>query len=110
MDRDLVVRIAKAIEDKKAEHVKAIDISKICVFADFFLIASGSNTSQLEAVTTACHEAFVKEGIDFKTEGDPASGWVLVDAGDLVVHIFSREARDFYDLERIWKDGETIEI
>ncbi len=110
MDKETVKKIAKAIEDKKAENVKALDISKICVFADYFLISSGSNVSQLDAITTAAHEALNKEGIDFKTEGDPASGWVLVDAGDLVLHIFSREARDFYDLERIWKDGEVIEL
>ena len=110
MTKEVLKRIVNAIEDKKAERVKVLDISLISVMADVFVITSGSNTSQLEAITDAAHEAFTKEGIDFKSEGDATSGWVLIDAGDIILHIFSREARDFYDLERIWKDGAVIEL
>ena len=110
MNKDVLKRIVNAVEDKKAEHVKVLDISLISVMADIFIITSGSNTSQLEAITDAAHEAFMKEGIDYKTEGDATSGWVLIDAGDIILHIFSREARDFYDLERIWKDGVPVEL
>lgn len=107
-----MVRIAyKALEEKKAEDIKVIEIGDISIIADYFVIANGTNPSQVEAMVDVVSEALAKAGYQAKrTEGVRNSGWILMDYGDMVIHIFSKEDRLFYDLERIWRDGKTISI
>lgn len=107
-----MARIAyRALEDKKGENIKIIDIAGISVLADYFLIASGSNESQIRAMVDNVEEELGKSGYSVKQrEGYNTGNWVLLDFGDIIVHIFDRENRLFYDLERIWGDGKTIEI
>ena len=108
---EMVKIIYKAMEDKKAEDIKIIDIADISTIADYFIICSASNSSQMEAVIDNISEMLVKAGYEAKrTEGGRSSSWILIDYGDVVVHIFSREDRLFYDLERIWRDGKFVEI
>ncbi|MCR5323302.1 MAG: ribosome silencing factor [Lachnospiraceae bacterium] len=108
---EMVKLIHKAMEDKKAEDIKIIDIADISTIADYFIICSGSNSSQLEAIIDNISETLGRAGYESKrTEGGRNSGWVLIDYGDVVVHIFSKEDRLFYDLERIWRDGKTVDI
>ena len=100
-----------ALEDKKGEDVKIIDISEVSPIADCFILASGSNRSQVQAMADAVAEKMHKEGFDMKQiEGYDGANWILMDFVDIVVHIFDRESRNFYDLERIWKDGKVIEL
>lgn len=106
-----IVKIAyQALDDKKAEDIKIIDISGISVIADYFVIANGTNSSQVEAMVDEVTDALAKQKIHAeRIEGIHSSGWILMDFNDVVIHIFSREDRLFYDLERIWRDGKAIE-
>ncbi len=100
-----------ALEDKKGEEVTVLDISKVTIISDYFIIATGNNPSQVQAMADNVEEALGKEGLEKKsTEGYDAANWVLMDFGDFIVHIFDRESRSFYDLERIWKDADVVEV
>lgn len=99
-----------ALEDKKAEDVRVIDISEVSVIADYFIIASGSNRSQIQALSDAVEEKLGRSGYPAKQiEGYEGAAWVLLDFGDIIVHVFDKENRLFYDLERIWRDGKAID-
>ncbi len=100
-----------ALEDKKAEEIKVIDISEVSVIADYFLIAGGSNRSQIQALSDNVEEKLGRAGFHVKQiEGYDSANWILMDFGDIIVHIFDKENRLLYDLERIWRDGKQIEI
>lgn len=101
----------KAMEDKKAEDIRVIDISGVSVIADYFIIASGTNRSQIQALADAVEKELQTAGQPVKQiEGYQTANWVLMDFGDIIVHIFDRENRLFYDLERIWRDGKQVDI
>lgn len=106
-----MVRLAyKALEDKKAEDIKVIEIGNISIIADYFIIANGTNSSQVDAMVGSVSEQLGRAGFEPKrVEGLRDSGWVLMDYGDVVVHVFSKEDRLFYDLERIWRDGKVVD-
>ena len=98
-----------ALDEKKGEDIKIIRIAEISVMADYFLIAHGNNTPQVQALMDNVEEKMAEEGFPVKRiEGNRNSSWVLLDFGDIVVHVFDREDRLFYDLERIWSDGKII--
>ena len=100
-----------ALEDKKAEDIKVIDISEVSVMADYFIIAGGSNRSQIQALCDNVDEKLSKAGFPARqTEGYDSANWVLLDFQDVIVHIFDKENRLLYDLERIWRDGKSIDI
>ena len=100
-----------ALEDRKAEDVKIIDIREISPIADFFIIADATNQNQIQAMRDAVDEALYKAGLKVKQiEGNQNSTWILMDYGDVIIHIFSREDRLFYDLERVWRDGKEIAV
>ena len=105
-----MARIAyRALSEKKGEDIKIIDISGISVLADYFLIANGSNANQVSALVDSVEEELHKAGFHLKQrEGQGGGSWVLLDFGDIIVHVFDKENRLFYDLERIWKDGKDI--
>lgn len=107
-----MVKIAyHALSDKKAENIQIIDISGISVLADYFVIADGTNPNQIEAMRDAVEEALYKEGVRVKqVEGNRSSSWLLMDYGEIIVHVFSKEDRLFYDLERIWGDGKFMDV
>lgn len=99
-----------ALEDKKASDVKIIDIEHISTLADYFIIASGTNRNQVQAMADSVEEALSKAGYEPKQiEGYQNANWILMDYGDIVLHVFDEENRLFYDLERIWRDGKLIE-
>ena len=98
-----------ALEDRKAEDVRIIDIREVSPIADYFIIASGNNQNQIQAMQDAAEEALYKAGVQVKqVEGNQNSTWILMDYDDIIIHIFSKEDRLFYDLERIWRDGKVI--
>ena len=105
---EMVKIAAKALEDKKAEDIRVIDIREISTIADFFVIANGTNANQLAAMRDA---ELYKAGYHTKqVEGNQNSTWILMDYNDIIVHIFSKEDRLFYDLERMWTDGKQIDV
>lgn len=98
-----------ALEDKKAEDIRVIDISEVSVLADYFIIADGNNRNQVQAMIDNVEETLGKAGYTPKQiEGYQNANWVLMDYSDIIVHVFDKENRLFYDLERIWRDGKII--
>ena len=101
----------KALDDKKGKDIKVIDIHDVSVIADYFVIVSGSNENQVQAMMDNVDEVLGKAGYEAKqVEGGRNSNWILMDYGDVIIHIFEEENRLFYDLERIWRDGKAVEI
>jgi len=99
-----------ALEDKKAEDIKVIDISEVSVIADYFIIAGGNNVSQIQAMSDNVEETLGRAGAAPKQiEGYHTANWILMDFGDIIVHVFDKENRLLYDLERIWRDGKTVD-
>lgn len=99
-----------ALEDKKAEDIRILDISEISTIADYFIIANGTNKSQIQAIADNISEILGRAGVTMRQiEGYQNANWVLMDFQDVIIHIFDKENRLFYDLERIWRDGILIE-
>ena len=100
-----------ALEDKKAENIKIINIETVSSLADYFIIAGGSNRNQVQARCDNVEETLGRAGYtQCKIEGYESANWILMDYGDLVIHLFDEENRLFYDLERIWRDGKTVTV
>ena len=107
--KEMVKLAVQALQDKKGEDVKIIDIREISVLADYFVIASGSNGNQVQAMADNVEEMLGKAGyVSAQIEGYDSANWILMDYKDIIVHILCREDRLFYDLERIWRDGKTV--
>ncbi len=111
MNSNEIAKLAvSALEDKKAEDIRIIDISQVSVLADYFIIAGGSNRNQIQALCDNVEEQLGRAGCHVRQiEGYDTANWVLLDFGDVIVHIFDKENRLLYDLERIWRDGKQIE-
>lgn len=111
MNSNEIAKLAiTALEDKKAEDIKVIDISEVSVIADYFIIANGTNRSQIQTLSDHVEEILGKESVPLRqVEGYDNANWVLLDFHDVIIHIFDKENRLFYDLERIWRDGKMIE-
>lgn len=108
--KEMAALAIQALEDKKAEDIRVIDISQVSVIADYFIIANGTNKSQIQTLSDAVEEKLGRAGYLMKQkEGFRNANWVLLDFGDIIVHIFDKENRLFYDLERIWRDGKVVD-
>lgn len=100
----------RALEAKKAIDIKVIDIHEVSVLADYFIVSTAKNTNQVQALVDHVDETLGRAGYEIKhVEGDRGSSWVLMDLGDVIIHIFDEENRLFYDLERIWRDGKIVD-
>ncbi len=100
-----------ALADKKAGDIRVIDISEVSIIADYFIIADGSSPNQLQAMCDNVDEKMHLAGKQLKQmEGNRSSTWILMDYGDIIIHIFDKDDRLFYDLERVWSDGREISI
>lgn len=99
-----------AAADKKAEDVLLLDVSKQSAVTDFFVICSGTSERQLQAISEGITEQARKQlrAKPRDVEGDGSTGWVLLDYGDVIVHIFAPEKRKFYDLEELWRDAKVV--
>jgi ribosome-associated protein len=98
--------------EKKAFGVVALDLREIASFTEFFIIASGANQRQVQAISDAISEELKKQtkSSPVRIEGYRSAEWILLDYGDFIVHIFEKEARGFYDLERLWRDAKKVEL
>ncbi len=112
MDLDFkeAARLAKeALEDKKAEDIRVLDLNNLSNITDYFVIASGNNVNQLRAMADAVEEKLFKAGYKLHhSEGYQGGIWVLLDFGNVIIHIFNKEQRDFYSLDRVWGDAKEI--
>lgn len=108
---EILMTIYKALDDKKAFDISVLDIHEVSILADYFVIASGSNANQLQAMVDNVYDELAKIGVhSSKIEGVYNSSWILMDYSDIVVHIFSDEDRHFYDLDRMWSDARRVEM
>jgi len=105
------LEIARILDNKKAEDVKILDIRNLSSFTDFFVIATGTSTRHTVALADEVEEKMFQKNVILKhKEGYTNGRWILLDYSDVIVHIFTKEDRDFYDLERIWKGANYIEL
>ena len=106
-----MVQIAyDALDEKLGHDIEILKIDEISVIADYLIIASGDNQNQITAMTDLVEEKLAQAGYTNKrVEGNKNSTWILMDYGDVIIHVFSKEDRLFYDLERIWRDGKVVE-
>ena len=103
--------IVDALEDKKGLDISVLDLSKVSDVTDCFVICSGTNRSQIQALADGVEDALGRKGILHRgIEGYDTANWILLDYGDFVVHIFDKDSRDMYDLERVWGDADKVEI
>jgi ribosome-associated protein len=111
LDPELRLAIQCA-DDKKAMNMIALDLREIASFTEFFVIASGANQRQVQAIADEINEQLKKQlkRRPVRIEGYGSAEWVLLDYGDFVIHLFDKEARDFYDLERLWRDAKRVEM
>lgn len=111
LDEEVKLAIHYAAE-KKAEKMVALDLRDIASFAEFFIIASGMNQRQVQAISDEISEQLKKQknARPVRIEGYSTGEWVLLDYGDFIVHIFDKDARDFYDLERLWRDAKRVDL
>lgn len=100
-----------ALSEKKGKDLYGIDLEGLTVVADAFLLVTGDNSRQVAALQDAVQEALAKVNVHPRAiEGQRSANWILMDYGDLIIHIFDKEARNFYELERIWRDGRRIDL
>ena len=101
----------KALDSKKALDIKVIKIQDISAIADYFVIATGTSSTHVKALADEVEAQLDEAGISVShVDGYRSNSWILLDYVDVVVHVFSDEAREYYDLERLWQDGEIIDI
>lgn len=109
ISKKMVLAAIDALEDKKAEDIRIIDISEVSPLADYFIIANGGNRNQVQALADNVEELLGRLGYERRpVEGYDNANWILLDYKDIIIHIFDRENRGFYDLERIWRDGKIV--
>jgi ribosome-associated protein len=100
---------ATAAEEKKAQRVTILDIRGLSGFADYFVICHGNSQTQVQAIVNSIKEKALESNVLLKgVEGFQDARWVLIDLGDVVVHVFHKDEREFYDLERLWGDARQV--
>lgn len=106
---ELAKKAAAFLDEKKAVKLNLIKIEDISALADYFIIATGTSTTHVRALTEELEEKLKEDGFDPRIEGHRGGSWTLMDYGSVVVHVFTQEAREFYDLDRLWADGEKVD-
>jgi len=107
---ELARRVVEAIADTKGEDILLLDIQEVSILADYFVIGSATSERQAKAIVDAVKEE-TKQAFEvgpLHIEGEPATGWILMDYGSVVVHLFTPEVRSYYNLEELWREGRTV--
>ena len=103
--------IVQAIEDKKAHNIVVLNLKGISLIADYFVICHGNSDTQVQAIAQEARKRADELGVPVRgTEGFDTARWVLVDLGDVVVHVFHRDEREYYNIERLWSDAKVVEL
>ncbi|MDD2352037.1 MAG: ribosome silencing factor [Candidatus Caldatribacteriota bacterium] len=110
--KDIVRFFAETLEEKKAEDVIILDIRKISFIADYFIICTAQSPAHLKTLSNTILKELKEKEINrnLKFEGNPQTGWILLDCGDIVIHLFSKEKREYYHLEYIWQEAEKVSL
>ena len=110
--KETALLLAKALDSRKGINIKVLETGHLTTLADYFVLCSATSSTQIRALSDACEKA-MKEQVGeapHHVEGHRGGTWVLLDYGCLAVHVFSQEAREFYDLERLWQDGKPLDL
>lgn len=109
--KEMALLLAQAMDSKKGKDIRVLETDGVTTLADYFVLCSGSSAPQLKALADAGEKAMKDHGIlPHHVEGHRGGTWILQDYGDVVVHVFDKEARAFYDLDRLWADAKTVEL
>ncbi|SFD55779.1 ribosome-associated protein [Paenibacillus catalpae] len=109
-DELLQITVAAA-EDKKAHRIVALNLKEVSLVADYFVICHGNSDTQVQAITTEIRKQAEMRGVRVRgIEGMDSARWVLIDLGDVIVHVFHRDERDYYNIERLWSDAKVVEF
>ncbi|MCL2633317.1 MAG: ribosome silencing factor [Oscillospiraceae bacterium] len=110
-DNEILAVAVKTLDDKKGHDIKVIKIADISVIANYFVLATGTSSTQVKALADEVeHKLSLSGTAPRRTEGYNGADWIVLDYIDVIIHIFYKETREFYDLERLWQDGEEIDI
>ena len=109
--KELAILAAKALDSKKGEEIKVVEVTDITSLADYFVICAGNSNTQVKMLADEVDYQLGLAGVQpHKVEGYHSENWIVLDYSDVVVHVFQKDTRSFYDLERLWADGEQIDI
>ena len=109
--RELAVRLARALDAKKAFNIHILEVEDLTTVTEYFVIATGNSTTHVGALADEAEFQLGREGVQvLRTEGHDGKRWVLLDYGSVIVHVFTQEAHDYYDLEHLWADGEEVDL
>ena len=109
--QEILELVVKAADDKRAEDIVALDVSNVSLIADYFVICHGNSDKQVMAIANEVVEESHKHQVEVKrVEGKETARWVLIDLGDVIVHVFHGEEREFYNLEKLWSDAPLVNI
>lgn len=109
--KEMALLLAQAMDSKKGKDIRVLETDGVTTLADYFVLCSGNSAPQLKALADAGEKAMKDHGIlPHHVEGHRGGTWILQDYGDVVVHVFDKEARAFYDLDRLWADAKTVDL
>lgn len=109
--KEKIEKIIRTLDMKKAEEIKVIGISDLTILADYFIVANGNSSTHTRTLADEVEFQLSQAGIEpLRRESDSGNTWIILDYADIIVHIFYKETRDFYQLERLWADGEQLDI
>ena len=109
--RELAIRLARALDAKKAFNIHILEVEDLTTVTEYFVIATGNSTTHVGALADEAEFQLDREGVKvLRTEGHDGKRWVLLDYGCIAVHVFNAEAREFYGLERLWRDGTPVDL
>ncbi|MDN4525463.1 ribosome silencing factor [Fictibacillus fluitans] len=110
-EQELIELVVKAVDDKRAEDIMMLDMKGISLVADYFLICHGNSEKQVQAIARGIKDVAMEKEINIRRmEGFDQARWVLVDMGDMVVHVFHRDERSYYNLEKLWGDAPSVDL
>lgn len=109
---EMVEKIVKTLDRMKAQDIKVLKVTNLTILADYFIIANGNSTTHTRSLAGAIEFRLSNDdGIKpTRTEGYASANWIVLDYSDIIVHVFNKESRDYYQLERLWADGEEVDI
>ena len=107
---EIIKNVVKVLDEKKAEDIKAIEITELTIVADCFIIASGTSSTHVKALAGEVEDTMAKLGVEPEHIEGRATGWILLDYGTVVVHIFDLKSREYYNLERLWQDAKIMNV